>query len=392
LDNHALKHREVHMFKRSLVGLGIGAGVALVAVSAIAQERPVNEDPMERQLAGDLFVTGSVVRLQKAVKGDLFAGGGNVSVRAEVQGDAVAAGGDVRLEGPVKQGGIYAAGGRVRVNTEVNRNVRLAGGSVELGQEANIHGNASLVGGQIDVLGAVDGYVQVGGGRVFINGPVRGDVHVTARELELGPDAKVGGKLTYLTQAALKRDAAAVVTGGTERLEQTRASEQLQQYNRSAAMGARWVWTVGLMVLAACLVALLPGVTARVSGSIEARPWFDLLLGFISLACIPAFILVLFVTIIGLPIALLVVMGYLALLLVGYVATGIAVGEITLKHFQPVHANQRSWQVGAAVIGVLVVASLGRVPLLGGLLGFVALLLGIGAVASQFWRKRVLSV
>jgi hypothetical protein len=130
----------------------------------------------------------------------------------------------------------------------------------------------------------------------------------------------------------------------------------------------------------------------RISGSVESRPWFDILLGFVSLLCIPAFAVVLFVTIVGLPLGLLVMLGYFALLLVGYVAAGVAVGEISLKGLQPGHASQRSWQVAASVIGVLLIALLSRVPFLGGFVAFVALLVGIGAVVSQFWPKRAATV
>ena len=148
------------------------SGMIFAAMLALGQEKSAKQDLVEREIAGDRFMAGGAVRVNTPVAGDLFASGGSVSVRAEVQGDAVAAGGDVRLESPIKQGGVYAAGGRVLVNTEVSRNIRMAGGTIEVGPQSQIHGNASLVGGQIEILGTVNGYLQATGGRVYINAPV----------------------------------------------------------------------------------------------------------------------------------------------------------------------------------------------------------------------------
>jgi len=358
---------------------------AVFAVFGTAQDRP---DPVTAEFAGDYFAAGSAVRIQTPVEGDLIAAGGNVSVRAEVGGDAVAAGGDVRIESPIKQGGVYAAGGRVMLNSEVARNVRLAGGSVEVGPQAKIHGNASLGGGQIEVTGAVDGYVQAAGSNVYLNGPVTGDVHVTARDLELGPNARISGKLQYRTQAELKRDAAAVVGGGVERLSSPARTLPDTAVESTLARGMGIAWMLGLMVLAAFLVGTMPAAADRITASVAARPWTDIALGFVGLVCIPFAIILLFVTVVGLPLGLLLVLGYLALLLIGYVVAGIAVGEIVLKWVQPAHASQRSWKIGAAGLGVLIVMLLSGIPLLGWLIAFLALLMGIGAVLSQLRRKR----
>jgi cytoskeletal protein CcmA (bactofilin family) len=334
---------------------------------------------------GDRFASGSSLEIQRPVSGDLFAAGGSVSIATEVRGDAVTAGRDVRIQGPVREGDVYAAGGRVVVNSEIEHNVRAAGGSVELGPQASVQGNVTLAGGSIQVNGPVHGYIQANGGRVYLNGPVDGDARVMARTVELGPAARINGKLIYSSRTEVKRDAGAQTNGGVERL--------------PGAGGWRGtgIWTfyvigmLGLMLLAAVLIALLPGTFRRISGDVAARPWFDIGVGLLALVCIPVLIVLLLISFVGVPLALLLASSYLVLLMTGYVTGGIAIGEITLDRFEPSHSAQRSWQIAAGLIGVLVLLLLSRIPFLGGIIAFLSLLIGVGAIMRQLRRMRTMA-
>ena len=45
------------------------------------------------------------------------------------------------------------------------------------------------------IAGAVGGYVQAMGGRIFINGPAGGDVQLAGDDIRLGPQADIAGTL-----------------------------------------------------------------------------------------------------------------------------------------------------------------------------------------------------
>jgi cytoskeletal protein CcmA (bactofilin family) len=354
----------------------ITMSVLLVAPAASADER--ESHLVVRQVGGDTFVAGDSPRIAQPVKGDLFAAGGELRVGAPVAGDLVAAGGTLRVTAAAGQD-LYAAGGQVELEGQVARNARVAGGSVSLAPQARIAGNASLAGGRIEVLGAVDGYLQAAGGRVLIDGRVAGDVDVAAGELQLGPQARITGKLRYRSGAPLRQDADAQVQGGIERLEMP--VRHVAQ--RSPAPAAFGIWTLGLMALAAILVAVLPGFFGRVADAARGRFGWSLLAGFLALVAIPAAIVVLLTTMIGIPLALLAVLGHLALLLVGYVAAGIALGNLALRKWFAGRAARKGWRALFAALGVLAIGLAALVPWLGALVAFLALILGMGALLLQ---------
>jgi hypothetical protein len=226
------------------------------------------------------------------------------------------------------------------------------------------------------VLGGVGGYLHAAGGRVLIDGRVDGDVEAAAGELELGPQARIAGKLRYRSGAPLRQDADAQVQGGIERLEMP--VHRVAQ--RSPAPAAFGVWTLGLMALAAVLVAVWPGFFGRVADAARGRLGWSVLAGFLALVAVPAAIVVLLATVIGIPLALLAVLGYLALLLVGYVSAGIALGQLALRKWLAARAARKGWRALFAALGVLAIGLAALIPWLGPLVAFLALIAGMGAL------------
>lgn len=342
----------------------------------LADER--GEQRYLRQQGSDTFVAGDSARVSQPVTGDLVAAGGELRIDAPVAGDLVVVGGSVRIDSAVSQD-LYAAGGELALEGTLARNARVAGGSVSVGPRARIAGNASFAGGDIKLLGQIGGYLQAAGGRVLIDGRVDGDVEAASGALELGPNARIGGRLRYRGGAALVQHPQAQVQGGIERLE----LPMRDVAERSLAPAAFGVWTLGLMLMAAVLVFALPGFFARVTQVARRRFGWSLLAGFLALAAVPLAVLILLASVIGIPLALLALLAFLALLLAGYVAAGIALGDAALARWWAARAAHRGWRALAAALGVLVLGLVALIPWLGALIAFAALIAGMGALLMQ---------
>lgn len=359
-------------------------------IGADTMQRP---GATEHRSGGDLFIGGGSITVSQPVSGDLVAAAGSLDVDAVVGGDAVTLGGKVRIGGDVGRS-VYAAAGQLTINGKVGHNVRMAGGQVEFGPRSEVAGNVSIGGGQVRLRGAVRGHVQAAGGRVLIDGPVGGDVVAASSQVELGPNARIAGKLRYRSSEPLQQDPAAQVTGGVELLKP--ASDGGQDAASAPAGGHKqprvagrvigWVWTLGLMVLGGVLLAALPGFYGHVARTLRARPGLSLVLGFATLVCTPVAVLLMFITLVGIPLGLFTAAVYLALLPVAYVSAGIALGDWALTRWQPERASGLRWRLLATAAALALLAMLGWIPWLGGLLAFAALLGGLGALMFQLGR------
>lgn len=291
-------------------------------------------------------------------------------------------GGHVEVSHPTS-GALYAAGGEVQVEAPVQGPLRAVGGDVEVGRGAQIAGSASLAGGNVVVKGPVQGNLHVGAGDVTLDGPVAGDAFVGAGSLSLGPNARIEGKLKF-RGGELNRDPGAQVAGG---IVQSPARSHRHEWTVGERMTRGWVWSLGLVVLAALLAGALPGPSKRLAQELRERPGMTTLLGFLALTAIPVAAVMLVITIIGIPIALLALVLYAALLMIGYVWLAVVLGGLLLDRFSAETAAVTAWRVGAAALAMIILAIAVRVPLVGGFVKLAALVVGVGMIVGAVMRK-----
>jgi cytoskeletal protein CcmA (bactofilin family) len=295
-------------------------------------------------------------------------------------GEAIRFGSKVEISEAV-QGPLVIAAGHVVVNAPVEGNVRLAGGRVDV--TGTVNGDASLAGGTITVTGEVKRNVHAAGGHVLIDGPVGGNVSVAGGKLELGPNARVAGKVKFFG-GDMQRDPAAQVVGTVEHV---RGGNHYREYTAGERFLRGWVWTMGLVLLAAIIAGALPGPSQRMAQELRERPWMTLLLGFIALTSIPIAAVLIMITIIGIPIGLLGLLGYAVLLLIGYVWLSVVLGGLILERVSPATAAVTAWRVGAAVVTMLAIALLVRVPFAGGFVKLAVLACGVGMIVAVIARR-----
>ena len=353
--------------------------LALALTLAAAMPAFASEEVTARAtVGGDRFVAGGSVRQSTPVDGDMFGVGGNVDLVATVKGDAVLGGGDVRVREPVKQD-LYVGGGNVRIEAPVGGNARLAGGNVEVSAEGSVKGNLSVAGGTIEVRGPVAGHIQAAGGDVLVDSAVGGNVRVAAGQLTLGPNARIAGRVIMRGAERIRQDPAAEVAGGV-----TREPARAREIHRDSWTGMSWAWTLGLVALAAFIAGVFPTGSRQMGDTLRADPAMAFLLGFITLVCVPVAALMLMITIIGIPLGIVVLMLYGVMLIVGYAALAVVVGDAALARLRTRDAAVLRWRVGAAAAAMLGLALLGKSPYLGGLVIFAAILAGIGAAVLLF--------
>jgi hypothetical protein len=347
---------------------------------------------VSRTVGSDYFGAGGVLDLIDPVGGDAFLAGGHIKTASEVKGDLVAAGGEVSIGGAVGDD-LYVAGGSVQVDAIVAGNARVAGAEIGLGQATVVNGAATLSGGRIRYEGSTRGRLQASGGSVLIDGSADGDVEVHAEDLEVGPQTRIGGRLIVHGTRSPTVPEDARIAGGVEFHEADLGrhfgeSDVARDVRSVARVVGSVLWVVGLFVAGTLFTLAFPGYTARAADRIGREPLRGLALGFVLLTCLPVLAVLLVVTIVGIPLAVIVGVLYVLLLLLGWLTAALFIARkgLTLARGEkPVTAG---WRTVALLLGVLALWGLGQVPVLGGWVTFVALLLGIGALVWQGWPKR----
>lgn len=365
-----------------LAVMAMAPASALAAVVRQGDTVDVAED-----VAEDLYVFGSSIEVTGRIDGDLIAFGNVVTVDGEVTGDIVAAASTVRLNGDVG-GSVRAAAGTIDVSGDVAEDVLAAGGEVRLAAGSAVGRDALIAGGTAAVRSDVARHLMLGAGNAEIAGNIGGDVRAEVESLTLSEGARVSGDLTYSAQRASGVEQS-VVGGEIDRRTPTRP-EQRRPTATEVVFTAVVGWVrgyVGAVLLGLLFVLVVPVFAADSSQYVFGRWLPSLGVGLGVMFVLPGVAFVVFLVglfVGGWWIAPMLLAVWWIALAVGAVVAAIAVGRAILGRL----TNPTAQLLLGLLLGLLVLRLIGAVPLLGWLVGFVAMVMGTGALVLAVFDRR----
>ncbi|MEJ8839545.1 bactofilin family protein [Ramlibacter sp. AN1133] len=370
----------------AMAGLALCAGLALLPSVTCAQDVP--SGPRSHR---NVYLAGGEVRSAVPVQGDFVAAGGRVLVDQAVGGDLLAAGGAVEVRAPVAEDA-RVVGGDVTLRSRVGGELFATGGHVALGPEASVGGRTALYGGTVSIAGRLGGELEVAAQKVTLDGEVQGDVRINAEDIELGPAARIGGGLRYVSGSELKMAPGAriggVITHDADAAAQGRGGPAAHRGAEGFFLAGGVVSYLALLACAAVFLLLAPVFAAQAPRRIQAHPWRALGAGLLALVAVPLLAALLFITVLGIPLGIAVMALYPVLLLAGFVVGVLFLGGLlppALK--RPAATGLRGTLVYFA-LALLMVLLVARVPFAGALAMGLVSLAGLGACLLEIHARR----
>jgi hypothetical protein len=253
--------------------------------------------------------------------------------------------------------------------------VVITGGAVvPVGQTA---GDIVVLDGTVNIAGRATGDVVSVSGPVRVTGRVDGDLIAVSERAFLGPTARVGGDLRYGDERPVLASGASV--GGDVSNEDW----------ADAASGWGWVsvlgwWlavSVSTLIVGALLVWLAPGALYAAERAVRERLGASIGWGVALAIGVPLLAVLALVTLVGIPFGVALLLAAIPVLLVAYVTTAWIVGRRVLRS-----RSTSPW--AALLVGWGILRLLALIPVAGGLVGLVATVVGLGALAVALWRAR----
>lgn len=285
------------------------------------------------------------------------------------------------------------------------------GGSYRLEKGETLDGGLAVFGGQatLEENSRVNGDIVLMGGALDIDGEVNGDINAFGGTVTLEDHAIVRGDINAIG-ATLKRSEKAVVQGTVNTEQSFRFSfvPRLMLPNLpplpstpppvsgfdllKPIVSVLWAifQALALAALAALVTLMAPKTTERVAQSIMAQPAVSAAMGLLTLIVAPAFILLLVITIILIPVGIL---GFLLVgvaLIFGWIALGLELGQRIAGMFKVEWMPPVSAGIGALTL-TLVVRSIDWIPCIGWLAPFLVGIVGLGGVVISRFGTRFYS-
>jgi cytoskeletal protein CcmA (bactofilin family) len=255
---------------------------------------------------------------------------------------------------------------------------------LDIASDEWICGRAIVIGASAAVFGRVGGVVVVVGGNATIAGQVDGDVTAIGGSVTVLQGARIGGTVTSYG-GSIQMQPNVLVAGGVQHLASLDALAPLRQPFFFPGSGPPWP-SLLFWALAGLIVARFwrePLLRVERLASTQFVP--SVAVGIVATIATLGLALLLVVTCLGIPLALLLLVVMWVSWVVGTVAVGYWLGKLIFRAAMPV---ERQMYVLPAVVGVLTLAAIEALPYVGGVVGIIVGCVAVGSVVLAFTMDR----
>lgn len=320
----------------------------------------------------DYYAAGGTVDINAVISGDVVTAGGELYIGHHIKGDVIAAGGSVHLRGDVLDD-IRVAGGDINIEANIGDDLIASGGMINVSAGTTVGGDAWLAGGDVRVAGTVTKDLVIGAGSVRITGIVHGDVMIEAGEVHILEGAIIDGDLHYRSPGEASIDDSARIAGNI-------TYEQVEWGHSSRGTGIFFVLT--MIVASFALYKLFPGFTISAASRISDDTLKSLGAGFLILIITPFTAALLMGIVLGIWIGLSIMALYFVALITGFLVACFFAGDWAATRLNK-DVSTTGRRFISVALTIVVLGLLKNIPMIGGLLIFVLLLSGLGAVTLQ---------
>ena len=332
------------------------------------------------------MVHADTVTIEGTLRGDLIAIAERVIVSGVLEGNLVSGARRIEVSGRV-MGSVIAAGERVRISGVVDRNVYAAADQTTVAESGRVGQDLLAFGEGVEISGRVARDATTFGTWLDVRGEVGRDLATRVERAELLPSARVGGDLraTYTDEEAGIEIGPGSSIGGETTIEPApeKVFSEWDRYTSRQYYVFRAVAFAAAFVFGMAMFRLTPWVFVP---AIRTGPdLFRLLgIGLAGLVLVPVGLLLLAVTVVGIPLAILGLVAFAT----GVYAANVVVGAIIGGSIVPRH-GELDWRGFARPLaaGLAIVFVALALPYLGGVLRFVSLLLGFGVIVERSWAR-----
>ncbi|PIQ77277.1 hypothetical protein COV82_05240 [Candidatus Peregrinibacteria bacterium CG11_big_fil_rev_8_21_14_0_20_46_8] len=369
----------------------VGALALLISVSAghtafaLMMKGNNVEIAADETIEDDLFVTAETLRILGTVQGDVYAAGALVEVEGTISGDLYVVGGTVKVSGNIGQD-ILIGGGDVRIEgATIGDSVVLAAGNAVIPENTKINGGMIFGAGTLDLSADITRNLLGGAGLITLQNEVQKNVFVGVDELRVKSGTNIGGDLTYYSSREANIATGALIAGDIIYNESTlkRGAEQRNAWEKfvDRLRGNIFAFLTALLI-GSILIYIAPKHTQHIVQNFEKQPWWSLLAGLITLSIVPLASLLLFVTLIGAPLGLIVLFFLVLAVYLAKIYVGLVVGHIILgKHKKKINFY------ALLAVGLLIYYVATALPYVGPFVVIFGTVAAVGALAITQYQK-----
>jgi anti-sigma factor RsiW/cytoskeletal protein CcmA (bactofilin family) len=333
--------------------------------------------PAGQTVDDNLFATGDAVIIDGIVNGDLVAFARRVTINGTVKGNVLTGASSIEVTGVV-EGSVVAGGQTIQVTGKVAHNVVGFGQSITIGKESTVGGDVAGFGNETHMNGNL-GHSFYAFGMADIAGTVGRNATFKGANLSVLPSAHITGDLTsYVPRTENVHVDPNATIGGKQSVELPKPEPS--RYGTFGFYFSQLLHVAAAFIAGFLLLLIFPSLR-RLGFSDVISVLKSGGIGFLVVFATPIAAICVAITLIGIPVALV---GFVTWLLGLYLAK-IIVANFIGRTLLASNGDRMSSVALGLFVGLALIFVAINLPYIGGLIHFVLVLIGFGALAVNLY-------
>ena len=339
--------------------------------------------PANETIDDTLVVRAENVLVEGNITGDLIVLGEQVNVRGHVSGSLLTIAKVINIEGEVN-GNILSIGETSDIrNLTLGANLYSVGRTITVQVDTQVGGNALFVANESQMHGSVSQDLLALNKHFSLIGSVDGDVRAYGEQVDLSSSARIGANLNAKVKTTdhLRVDSGATIVGETI---VSSWPEQPSKYATFEYYLGEVAKLVSALIAGLVLFYLFPALSrTRLDNGTQLLTVAGI--GAVALVATPVLAVIVTLTLIGAPLGILTLMFWFATLYMAGIVIAGHIGRLLLND----ETNHPAWSL---LTGLTVLVVLINVPVLGGIVRLIAIVVGFGLITQllhHWWSTRL---
>jgi len=290
-------------------------------------------------------------------------------------------------EGEMIEGGLSAFGANIDIAGVVDGGLETFGANIII--SGKNQGDLKFAGANVTLSGQFLDSVNGVSANITISGTFEDDVEVRAARITIAPTAVIKGDLAYAT-ALYERKEGSQILGKVVQMD-TEEGKAWVRNKHQHIKGPDYLpkilfWiiaTMAFIVVGLLINYFVPKPTEKIVSTMAGSIWRSLGIGLAFLIVAPLCIIIALFTVIGIPAGIISIFFYIIMIYISRVYVGLWIGRKILGNFRESYTTLFFWPYLA---GTIIIGALLLIPVLGWLLRFFLLLIGVGAMWQVLWN------
>ncbi len=326
----------------------------------------------------DSFKMGDNIKVEEELEGTSFIAGDKVDLNNKINGISFVAGNELNVN--FNQEYIFGAGMQININNDIEKDVFLAGEKVTISENANLKRDTYIFADTLTIKGNIDRNIYVYATTINIKGTINGNISVSALEINIDENAKISGTLKYNEDAIIKGINENIETK-TYKIEP--ASLTFKEYITNFISSYIHITLLAIVLVFVCeslfkkSLSYTENLNAKKIATLCGK-------GFLILIGVPIIAMMLLLSGAFVSVGVIGAILYGVLIYISNIFTAYFLADLLDKKIFKKNINSYLLMI----IGLFIIYVLGMIPLIGGVISFISMLLGIGISSNMILEMK----